>query len=136
RTNAGQQPGDQLWKELTTFEINPPVGGTPTGCSGNRVNNGSNLDGDLAYCASPSSPVVDIIAPFASTCGCTNTVYNGDLVIDSAAAAAQYGCRQTLNGSLTVAEGAPEVLPLASLQTITGNATLSYSFPYLLSSGT
>jgi len=132
RTNAGQQPGDQLWKELTTFEINPPVGGNAVGCIGNRVNNGATLNEALTYCASSSSPVVDITAPFASTCGCSNTVYNGDLVIDSAAAAAQYVCLQTLNGALTVTDGAPEVLPLASLQTISGNATLSYSYPFLM----
>ncbi len=115
---------------LTTYDINPPVGGTAAGCINNRVSAGSTLNQAIAYCASDDSPVAELTAPALSTCPCTNTTYTGNLVIDDALDAAQYVCLQTLTGNLTVAETAPENVPFPQLTSVSGNVSLNHGRPY------
>lgn len=118
------------WVSLTTFDVTPPNGVTPLECMSARIQAGDTGPQANDFCASDESPVVELIAPPLTTCGgCTNTVVNGNVTINSPLTAAQYVCTQTVNGSITVTDAAPEVVQLPALQSITGNVTFDYSFP-------
>jgi hypothetical protein len=114
---------------LTTFDVTPPLGSNALGCIGQRVQQGDNVSEAASFCASSESPVVEITAPFASTCPCSNVNVRGSVVIDSAPSAAAYVCTQSISGSLTVTGGAPEVVPLPVLQSIGGDLTSDYGYP-------
>jgi hypothetical protein len=120
------------WRTLSTFDMTPPSGSTTLECLNIRVQAGDTGIQATEYCASDESPVVEVLAPPQTTCGgCTSTVVNGNVTINSPLSAAQYVCTQTINGSLIVTEAAPEVVPLPALETVTGNITADYSFPFV-----
>lgn len=119
------------WSYLTTFDVVPPLGTTPLTCGAQQMENGLSAVEANNACASPDSPVVELLAPHQTACGgCTSVVVNGNVVINSPLTAAQYVCTQTINGSLTVTQAAPEIVPLPALQTISGDVTLDHSVPF------
>lgn len=112
---------------LSTFD-DPSLGGSGGfSCIHTRIQAGDTMNQAIGACESDNSPVVSITAPAQSTCPCTQTIVNSNLVIDSALSAANYVCVQQVNGALTITESAPEVVPLPNLLQVTGNVDFNYS---------
>lgn len=114
---------------LATFDAPGPGGASGLSCIFTQTNAGDTMSEAINACRSSSSPVVSITAPAQSACGCTNTIVNGNLMIDSAISAADHVCVQQVNGNMTITEDAPEVVPFPSLTQIAGDVDFNYSCP-------
>lgn len=115
--------------DLFTFDRPPPGGQSGLSCINARVSTGDNLLTAIGACDSATSPVATLRAPALSTCPCTATVVTGNLVIDSARAAAEHVCTTAVTGDLTITEATPESLHFPALTTVGGDVDFSYAFP-------
>lgn len=115
---------------LTTFDVVTPTGQSGPGCLSTRLLQGDSFPVALTHCRSDESPIAEVTAPFASTCGCTHTTVKGNLIIDSAAKAADYVCLQTVDGALTITAQAAEVVSFPELTSVGGNIDFNYIYNF------
>lgn len=124
------------WDLLSTFDVQTPIGISPTDCMYQRMQAGDTSLAANEYCKSDQTPVVEVRAPAQTTCGlCTEVAVAGNVVIDSARSAARYSCTETIGGNFTVTTAAPELFALPELESVGGNIDFDYSVP-VVQSGT
>lgn len=118
------------WELLSTFDVQTPIGTSPTDCMYQRMLAGDTSLAANEYCESDESPVVEVIAPAQTSCGlCNEVAVAGNVVIDSARSAARYSCTETIGGNFTVTSAAPELFALPELESVGGNIDFDYSVP-------
>lgn len=115
--------------DLITFD-DPSVTGVPAGiCIQNELASGLSLLDAVAVCDSSSSPVVELIAPFISTCPCAAGLSTTtDVVIETPADLADARCLETIDANLEVVTADFPVVDLHELTEVTGNVTLDYQW--------
>ena len=116
--------------DLITFDDPSVTGGIPAGvCINNAIASGLSLLDAVDACDSSSSPVVELIAPFVSTCPCAAGLSTTtDVVIETPADLADARCLETIDANLEVRTADFPVVDLHELTEVTGDVTLDYQW--------
>ncbi len=115
---------------LITFDDPYVTGGVPGGvCIQNQLAAGLSLIDAVTACDSASSPVVELIAPFVSSCPCVAGLSTTtDVVIETPADLANARCLETIDANLEVRTADFPVVDLHELTEVTGDVTLDYQW--------
>ncbi|MBL4684345.1 MAG: hypothetical protein JKY37_07130 [Nannocystaceae bacterium] len=115
---------------LITFDHPSITGGVPpVACINNEMSGGANLAEALGTCKSGNSPVIEIHAPFRSTCACAaGLVTTSDVLIETPGDLAQHRCLETIDGNLEIRTADFPIVDLPQLAEVTGNVTVDYAW--------